>query len=130
MKYEFTEDYLTGIADIDEEHRHLFAIANEAYDLLTDKFRSDKFDKIKGIMAELRRYTKEHFAHEEAYMESINYKKRFSQQVQHAAFVEKLDGIDLEKVDANQEDALIDVLEFLADWLQKHIKGMDCQIGK
>ena len=29
MKYEFTDDYLTGIELIDKEHAHLFEIAKE-----------------------------------------------------------------------------------------------------
>ena len=34
MKYEFTEDYLTGIDTIDQEHARLFEIANQTYDLM------------------------------------------------------------------------------------------------
>ena len=82
MQYNFTSDYLTGIESVDAEHRKLFEIANRAYALLTDDFREDKYDQILAIMEELRDYTKTHFAHDEAYMESIQYKRRFSQKLQ------------------------------------------------
>ena len=32
--YEFTEDCITGIEEIDREHEHLFQVINEAYGLL------------------------------------------------------------------------------------------------
>ncbi len=130
MYYEFTDDYLTGIDFIDDEHRRLFAIANEAHDVLMNEFMEDKYDHIVRIMEELRDYTKTHFAHEEAYMEEINYSRRFSQFHQHIEFIKKFDGMDLEKIDAQQQAALLEMLDFLAHWLQHHIKGMDCRIGK
>ena len=128
--YEFTDDYLTGIEQIDNEHRKLYAIANEAYELLKNQFMSDKYDYIKEILEELRAYTKTHFAHEEAYMESIQYKRIFSQKVQHAEFIKKLEDVDLEHIDENQQAALLDILDFLANWLILHIKGTDGLIGK
>lgn len=130
MKYEFTDDYLTGIEAIDQEHRRLFEITNGVYDLLTNEFMEDKYDRIVAIMEELRDYTKTHFAHEEAYMEGIHYQRRFSQMLQHKLFIERLDGLDLKQIDAAQQQALLDIVDFLAKWLIGHIKGMDCRIGK
>ena len=42
-------------------------------------------------MENLRDYTVKHFTDEEQYMESINYKKLFTQKVQHLKFIHKLD---------------------------------------
>lgn len=128
--YEFTDEYLTGIELIDNEHRKLFSIASEAYDLLKNQFVADKYDYIAHILEELREYTKTHFAHEEAYMETMKYKRLFTQKIQHAEFIKKLDSLDLEKIDENQQEALLDLLDFLANWLISHIKGNDVLIGK
>ena len=54
MKYEFTNDYLTGIEAIDQEHAHLFELANQTYDLLHDELVTDKYDKIVDLINELR----------------------------------------------------------------------------
>ena len=43
------------------------------------------------ILENLRDYTVKHFTDEEQYMESINYKKLFTQKVQHLKFIHKLD---------------------------------------
>jgi hemerythrin len=128
--YEMKKEYETGISLIDDEHRELFRIANTAYDVLKDEFIPDKFDHIVKILNELRDYTKQHFADEEAYMEKIQYKRRFSQVIDHAQFIEKIDAIDLEQLDSNQSDGLIELLEFLGDWLVNHILAKDVLIGK
>lgn len=130
MKYEFTKDYHTGIDFIDEEHAKLFEIANRAYDLLTNQFVTDKYDAIVAVLEELKDYTKYHFNHEEEYMKSINYPKRFSQLHQHTQFINKLESYNLKEIDMNQQEGLLEILDFLAVWLQGHIKGMDKKIGE
>ena len=51
----------------------------------------NKYDRIDIILENLRDYTVKHFTDEEQYMESINYKKLFTQKVQHQEFIHKLD---------------------------------------
>lgn len=130
--YEMKPEYYTGIELIDEEHKQLFAYADEAYELLHEEFTPDKYDNISDIIGKLREYTKKHFADEEAYMESIQYKRIFSQKVQHQEFIDKLDELDLEHLgDAGDQDAqIMEILNFLTDWLVNHILYMDGLIGK
>lgn len=128
--YEMKEEYKTGIDIIDEEHRHLFEIADEAYHLLHDEFIPDKYDNIVALVEELRDYTKKHFSDEEAYMESINYKRMFSQKIEHQTFIEKINELDLNELDANQTEAILDLLKFLNDWLIHHIVEKDKLIGE
>ena len=129
MKYEFTDDYLTGIELIDKEHEHLFEIANETYDLLKNEFVTDKYDRIVALLEELKDYTKTHFAHEEEYMKSINYQYIWSEIHQHRTFEKKLDDIDLKKLDDSQQEDILEILDFLTKWLSGHIKGADRRIG-
>ena len=129
MKYAFTDEYLTGIESIDKEHEHLFAIANEVYDLLQNQLLTDKYDKIVNLLGELKEYTRTHFANEEAYMESINYQHIWSERHQHRTFEQKLDEIDLAKLDDSQEAHILEILDFLTKWLGSHIKGADRRIG-
>lgn len=129
MRYEFTDDYLTGIELIDKEHEHLFEIANETYDLLKNEFVTDKYDRIVALLEELKDYTKTHFAHEEEYMKSINYQYIWSEIHQHRTFEKKLDDIDLKKLDDSQQEYILEILDFLTKWLSGHIKGADRRIG-
>ena len=42
--------------------------------------------------------------------------------------MKKIGEIDLEKVDENQQEYLLNILDFLARWLYDHIKGRDCKL--
>ncbi|PYG89875.1 hemerythrin [Ruminiclostridium sufflavum DSM 19573] len=128
--YEMKPEYYTGIASIDEEHTKLFAIANECYDLLTNQFIEDKYDYILNVIKDLKEYTKYHFKNEEEYMSSIGYKKLLSQKVAHNDFIEKINSINYNTIDANQKDSLLELLDFLTTWLVEHILKQDTLIGK
>lgn len=130
--YEMKKEYFTGIPMIDEEHAQLFDYANQIYELLQDEFVADKYDNIKDLLVKLADYAKHHFADEEEYMESIQYKKIFTQKMQHQAFVDELDKYDLNTIDEmdNQDEAINNLLTFVTDWLVEHILNLDTQIGK
>lgn len=127
--YEFKEEYVTGIEQIDEEHKRLFEIADETYNLSRKEFLVDKYDQVIQILKELKEYATMHFEHEEAYMESIGYKKMFTQKVQHNAFREKLNSWNLYDIDENSEETVDEILNFLTNWLVSHILEHDKQIG-
>lgn len=130
--YEMKPEYYIGIEMIDEEHKQLFKYADEAYELLNDEFTPDKYDKIEAILVKLRDYTEKHFTDEENYMESINYKKLFTQKIQHQEFISKLDEfIDLHKSETEDQDKqIMNILEYLTEWLVNHILNVDGQIPK
>lgn len=128
--YEMKEEYKIGVELIDNQHKKLFELADKAYMLLKDEFTIDKYDKIVEILQELKDYTVFHFKSEEEYMASINYKRMFTQKVEHDAFIKKLEAIDLKNVDENQDESLMEVLNFLNDWLTEHILKNDKLIGQ
>ena len=123
MKYELTPEYLTEIDMIDTEHRKLFDLANQCYELVMDNEAVDRYDRIVALLDELRDY-------EEEYMERVQYERRFSERYQHLRFIQKMNEVDLDSVDENQQEYLLGILDFLTHWLYGHIKGMDCRIPK
>lgn len=123
--FEMKDNYYVGVNLIDEEHKELFRIANEVFEVLKDDFIVDKFDNIVAIIERLKDYAIMHFADEERYMESIGYKRILSHKIEHADFIEKLNGIDFDQMDHNQTGTLIEILEFLGDWLIHHILEKD-----
>ena len=124
----FSEEYYTGVDIIDREHRRLFEILADLNDLNRKDFVSDKYDAIVDVVEELKDYTVKHFQDEERYMESIQYEGLPVQQNLHKTFIDKMDQINLNDVDENQQ-AYIDVLiDFLANWLINHIMKMDQKI--
>jgi|SRR5471030_2389817 len=128
--YEMKEEYKIGVEQIDEQHKKLFELADQAYRLLKDDFSLDKYDKIVDIINELKEYTIFHFKSEEDYMESINYKKLFTQKIEHEKFIKAIEGVDLRHIDENQDESLVKILNYLNDWLTEHILKNDKLIGE
>ncbi|MDE5717285.1 MAG: hemerythrin family protein, partial [Lachnospiraceae bacterium] len=125
----FTSQYLTGISLIDEEHKELFRIIGEVQRVIRDEYVHDKYDEIVHLLEELRDYTKFHFADEEKYMQSIQYEGLDAQKRAHEAFVSRLEEMDLDHIDENQQETLEDLMEFLTEWLVNHILHSDKKIG-
>ncbi len=123
--YQITEDYYTGIPLIDEEHTHLFELADAAYNLLQEQYLHDKYDQLQAIFAELKDYTVKHFRDEEEYMESIDYEAIFIQRAQHKLFVAKLEEFVESDLEEGQDEKIQEILTFLTDWLTNHILKLD-----
>lgn len=128
--FEMKEEYKVGVPQIDSEHQKLFEIGEKAYQLLKDPYVIDKYDKIVEVIEELKEYTIYHFKHEEEYMESINYKRLFSQKIEHAKFVKKIEDVDLNQIDKDQDEGIMGILTFLNNWLIYHILEKDLLINE
>lgn len=128
--YEMKDEYLTGIKMIDEEHKRLFEIADSLYYLQKEQFLVDKYDQIQSILSELKDYTLLHFEHEEKYMESIAYKKMFTQKVQHDALRKQIEEWDIDSIDEKQDETIQEILTIVTDWLVNHILNQDKLIGQ
>lgn len=128
--YQFTEDCLLGIQEIDEEHRKFFAIINDAHSLLA----SDGIDvKLTAdeTLKQLKDYAGTHFAHEEAYMKKLKDPELSSQKQEHADFTARMNEISLEGLDnAKIRQTMEELLQYLSRWLLRHIIGSDTLIGK
>lgn len=127
--YEFTNDCLLHIDQIDEEHRRLFQLLNETLSLLGQT--DDVTALSKNLLNNLKEYAATHFAHEEAYMESIQDPELPLQKKEHAAFTQKLKDF---QPDASSPEAarrsLDEMLHYLIRWLYHHILSSDMMIGK
>ncbi len=128
--YEMKDEYLTGIESIDNEHRRLFELAEEVYQLTINEFIADKYDQLTDILDELKSYALTHLEHEEEYMKEHNYKGLLSQIAAHNEFREKITDITLERNDDNAEEMVKEVLTFVTDWLVNHIYYSDKKIGE
>ena len=126
---EWSDKFKTGIEIIDEQHKELFRLFNRVYDLYNNEFIIDKYDQIIAAVEELKEYTKYHFKAEEDYMLSIRYKKFFEHKLKHEDFIRKIDSIDYNIIDYNQQNHLLELLRFITDWIVEHVVTVDKQIS-
>ena len=127
--YEFTEDCMIHIPQIDEEHRKLFQIINDALSLV--KTTEDISGIAQSLLLHLKDYANTHFAHEEAYMEQIHDPELPLQKKEHAEFAEKINSFILDKSSKEAARASFEeLLSYLVRWLYHHILSSDMMIGK
>lgn len=126
--YQFTEDCLIGIEQIDEEHRKLFTLINEAAGLPSEA-RTPK--TVAQILSQLSDYAATHFAHEEAYMSEHDDPELPLQQKEHAAFTAHVQALISQPLTEENASAMLDeILPYLIRWLYRHILSSDMMIGK
>jgi hemerythrin len=129
VMYRFTQDCRVGIDEIDDEHEKLFGLINQTMEMV----KTGNYPSVtaKKLLSQLKDYAMTHFAHEEAYMEKIHDKELKRQKKEHAVFKEKVDSYDLDEI--SEEDGakvLEELLDFMVQWLYRHIIGSDIMIGK
>ena len=52
--YEWKDEYVLGIEEIDKQHRRLIDIANQVLDIMKDQWRTDKYKQILQVVGELK----------------------------------------------------------------------------
>jgi len=113
--------YDTGIDEVDIQHRKLVGLINTLFDSISLK---DRKVILNQTLTELVSYTIYHFKLEEELMKKRNYPHYVSHKEQHTKFVEKINK-HISNLKVDDTKALLDVINFLKDWLLKHILVSD-----
>jgi len=125
--FDWKPEYSLNITEIDKQHRQLFKLAADLYDIakLNDGF--DHYDDIVKVFKELSDYTVYHFGYEEKLLEKYLFDPQEikTHKFEHGAFVMKMMKIQQEDLDKNQKKILMDVIMFAVDWIEKHIMQTD-----
>jgi len=121
MAFKWKERYSLNIPTIDTQHKKLFEIGNRAYELAILNDGYDHYDEIMSIVDELLDYTRYHFEYEEELMEKYKYMGIAHQHNEHNSYIDKIKSISGENVDDDQQKAVLDILDFLSEWISSHI---------
>lgn len=119
------DEYSIGIKLIDVQHKHIFEIGNNAYELLKNDLSLDKYSKIVQVVEDLRQYTKYHFKCEEEYMLGIHYENYDNQKMEHDNFIKKIYSFNVNKLDQSQDKYIEGLLYLIIDWILNHILQKD-----
>lgn len=119
--FPWTDAYSVKIGIIDTQHKNLVGLMNELHQSMVSGHGKDQLGK---ILASLIKYTRVHFMTEETLMESHQYPEYTFHKAEH----ERLTTTVLEfqaKFRRNEAGLTIDVMDFLKNWLSKHILESD-----
>jgi hemerythrin len=117
----WTEDFVTGLPQIDEQHRWLVDATNRLYDEIT-KPQVDNA-AVNEILNGLIDYTFNHFILEEDLFNRHGYPESRAHIAEHNKFTKETAALleKFEQGDSVKEEAL----EFLKEWLSHHILQVD-----
>jgi hemerythrin len=114
--------YSLGLAPIDKQHKQLVDLIN-ALDTVKKK-SDDQF--VARVFNTLIEYTEMHFKFEEHLLEKIGYGDLKAHKKQHQAFINKVNAAKGNyELSRNSEKVLDEILDFLKEWLLKHILKED-----
>lgn len=132
MKYiiKWKPSYAIGIERIDEQHKHLFDLAEQTEELLELPDHMDKYDEIVSIVQELKDYVVYHFEEEEKLLLEMKYNKYFTHRIQHQDFVVAMEKLNIYEIDANQKEELLKIINIVGNWLVNHVLDEDAKWAK
>jgi hemerythrin len=122
-RFAFTDDLLTGMDDIDAQHRMLFEFANQVVDPTTQRGADASFFTSLAFLSE---YVQYHFAAESLAMQQANYPARETHLAAHAVFrrtIAELLEVSLETVDITE--LRLQLREAVTGWLAHHVRTAD-----
>ena len=119
--FTWNDSYKVNVKLFDSQHKQLFDLINQLHDsMMVGKGKEVMGDVLKSLLT----YTKTHFSEEERQLKIQQYPDYERQVKEHEIFVQQI--ADLQKKHAAGNAAItLTTLNFLRDWLQKHINGED-----
>ncbi len=113
------DEYSLGIQEIDDQHKLLL----HAFSAVEDTIKQDKgWSSIHFSIVELKALARMHFSFEEALMRLFGFQDIKEHSSEHEHFFVKLEEIENHSL---RNSLGAEILEFLHEWLTKHIRGID-----
>jgi hemerythrin-like metal-binding protein len=117
---EWTTAIATGQADIDDQHKKIIDFLKILGSTSSAEYENKAID---DVLKGLSDYVKQHFKHEECLMDSFDYDDKDKHKRIHAAFVQKLDGVNRE--DIHKKGGGEKLFFIIYNWLVTHIVSID-----
>jgi hemerythrin-like metal-binding protein len=119
--FPWNDTFCVHIGVIDMQHKKLVGMINELHKAMTEGHGKEKLGQ---VLSKLIDYTRMHFGTEEKLMQSHGYADYLAHKIEHDHLTSTV--LDLQgKFKANEIGLSVEVMEFLKDWLGKHILGSD-----
>jgi hemerythrin len=123
---EWNDKLATGVGVFDGEHKKLVGMVNNLYDAVQGGQGKDALGKILDGLID---YTKSHFGREEEYMTKHAYPDIAAHKKEHADLARQVLDVQAKYKAGATSTLSLEVLNFLKNWLIKHIQGTDKKYG-
>lgn len=123
---EWNDSLSVGVSEIDRQHMKLVGLINKLHQAMSEGHAKDVMSQ---ILDEMISYTDEHFKTEERYFNQFKYIKTVEHMREHRNFVNT--ALQLQSdFKSGKLGISVGTMEFLKDWLTKHIQGSDKEYTK
>lgn len=125
--FKWKDNFSVNIESIDEQHKELFRIGSFLYEIASINDDVDRYDEFMSALVEMQDYAVYHFSYEEKLMKDNKYPKFDKHKRQHDAFIDKVTSVNHEDLDENQSKVGMDLVVFIANWIENHILRTDME---
>ena len=123
--FEWNDAYRVNVANVDSQHKNLFRMAAELHRaMLAGTVKAKLFQ----LLEDLVQYTLVHFAYEERLMEEAGYPEFAAHKAEHEDLTCRVREFQKDFEEGRIATG-ITLLQFLKEWLQKHIMESDHKYG-
>jgi len=120
------EEFATGIAEIDRQHKTLFEASESFREVLELGCSSETYD---GFLEFLALYIKTHFGYEEECMHAAQCPIACTNKKEHAQFMKVVDKeVQIFQQSGFDTQRAFKLLDILDSWLSSHIARIDVQL--
>ncbi len=123
---EWSDRYSVGVAVFDDEHKKLIAIINELYEAVAAGVDKLALQRVSDKLVE---YTLMHFRHEETYFDDWGYPHAAAHIAYHTKLRQQVFEYRRKILEEDSKTLALEMLDFLRDWLSKHIMTEDRRYG-
>jgi len=128
MEFQWDDALLTGVGDIDDQHRELFKRVNT---LLEACVRQKGKEEIESYIRYLMDYAAFHFAAEEREMTTHRYPGLAEHEREHEEFKKQINDLSREFREYGASiHVLLQAARSSGEWLVKHVKGTDRKMAE
>ncbi|MCX8027333.1 MAG: bacteriohemerythrin [Thermodesulfovibrionales bacterium] len=122
---QWNDDLSIGVQEIDDQHKGLVEMVNTLYEAMKS---GENKELINNMVFKLKDYAIYHFDTEERYMQEHQYPAFADHKAKHKDFCVKVLTIDKD-LQSGKGALSMEILNFLTDWLVKHINETDKKMG-
>ena len=125
LLFPWSDTFSVKIGIIDMQHKNLVNFINELHQAMVEGHGKEQLGK---ILANLIKYTQIHFKTEESYLATHQYPDYVNHKSEHDQLTKTVQDFQ-SKFQKNEVGLTIEVMDFLKNWLSKHILGSDKRYG-
>lgn len=123
-KIEWSDSYLLGIPEIDNQHKKLIQIANELYAAATGTDEAYGLNMAK-VLKKLTDYTVYHFSNEEEFMRKYGYSGLDIHKTAHDNFINEVNH-QIKQLSSDRKNDGVRFYSYMVGWILNHIAKADC----